>query len=83
LWLSDEECTARDEAGVLETLTSQSIQAVILESEGRPEPELCGKLRTAGIEVQLVSGVSGEGLLRAYPGEREAYVEPIYLRGFT
>lgn len=83
LWLSDDDCHARDEAGVIEALSAQPPGAVVLDWSDGSEPELNTRLREAQIGVRLVSGVTGEGLLRADRGEPRSYVEPIYLRGFT
>jgi tRNA A37 threonylcarbamoyladenosine modification protein TsaB len=82
LW-TPKACAAHDEATVLALLQEQGARSVVLEwPEG--EPELAVQLRTTGITVQLVKGVTAAGLqLAASQAEPEEYVEPIYLRGFT
>ena len=84
LWLNDTDCNPHDEAGVLAALTLEVSDSVVLEWGGQPEPPLAETLRGAGLKVEIVAGVTGEGLLRSFGNcEPQPYIEPIYLRGFT
>lgn len=84
LWTPDNECVAKDEAGVLETLTAGGFDRALIEWTGEEEPGFAQVLRSAGLAVEYTRGVTAEGLLRAMAGnEPQQYVEPVYLRGFT
>jgi len=84
LWLSDAECSAFDDEGVLSAIADTGASSVVLESSAHSEPALAVRLRSSGVQVELSSGVTGEGLLRASgSASPEPYIEPIYLRGFT
>jgi tRNA threonylcarbamoyl adenosine modification protein YeaZ len=85
VWTPDGNCGLQGEKGALELLQAGGNRGVVVEQVGDAAPPLIAvALNAAGFKVTYAASVPALGMLRAASGfERQAYVEPIYLRGFT